>query len=227
MSVLGRRWAAVPALPPSLLVHPQKARALQVEARSGSQQGRIKLRLPAWQPWSQSLGDHSHQVLIKSPRSRQGPVPQHFAFLPCCLSPVTHSQPCEAQMKASSGLGFGHWQERAPYRSGSPPLSVVISFCLLDRKCVMEWEEPHDSTLYCLQTDGNHLLATGSSYYGVVRLWDRRQRACLHVSAPHTSPPRCHDSFLRGCIWEWGCLEKVGEGGVCMGPGPLHWAWDP
>nr|XP_031538570.1 F-box/WD repeat-containing protein 4 isoform X2 [Vicugna pacos] len=49
------------------------------------------------------------------------------------------------------------------------------------RKCVMEWEEPHDSTLYCLQTDGNHLLATGSSYYGVVRLWDRRQRACLHT----------------------------------------------
>lgn len=48
----------------------------------------------------------------------------------------------------------------------------------------MEWEEPHDSTLYCLQTDGNHLLATGSSYYGVVRLWDRRQRACLHVSVP-------------------------------------------
>lgn len=91
----------------------------------------------------------------------------------------------------------------------------------------MEWEEPHDSTLYCLQTDGNHLLATGSSYYGVVRLWDRRQRACLHVSTPYTSPPRCHDSFLRGYIWEWGCLEKVGAGGVCMGPGPLHWALDP
>lgn len=48
----------------------------------------------------------------------------------------------------------------------------------------MEWEEPHDSTFYCLQTDGNHLLATGSSYYGLVRLWDRRQRACLHVSVP-------------------------------------------
>lgn len=63
------------------------------------------------------------------------------------------------------------------------------------RKCVMEWEEPHDSTLYCLQTDGNHLLATGSSYYGVVRLWDRRQRACLHAfpltSAPLSSPVYC------------------------------------
>ncbi|XP_023496402.2 F-box/WD repeat-containing protein 4 isoform X2 [Equus przewalskii] len=65
----------------------------------------------------------------------------------------------------------------------------------LNRKCVMEWEEPHDSTLYCLQTDGNHLLATGSSYYGVVRLWDRRQRACLHAfpltSTPLSSPVYC------------------------------------
>ncbi|XP_077933328.1 F-box/WD repeat-containing protein 4 isoform X5 [Halichoerus grypus] len=62
------------------------------------------------------------------------------------------------------------------------------------RKCVMEWEEPHDSTLYCLQTDGNHLLATGSSYYGVVRLWDRRQRACLHprvLPALHHQAPLC------------------------------------
>lgn len=63
------------------------------------------------------------------------------------------------------------------------------------RKCVMEWEEPHDSTFYCLQTDGNHLLATGSSYYGLVRLWDRRQRACLHAfpltSTPLSSPVYC------------------------------------
>ncbi|XP_025736199.2 F-box/WD repeat-containing protein 4 isoform X2 [Callorhinus ursinus] len=62
------------------------------------------------------------------------------------------------------------------------------------RKCVMEWEEPHDSTLYCLQTDGNHLLATGSSYYGVVRLWDRRQRACLH---PCVLPALHHQASLR------------------------------
>lgn len=75
----------------------------------------------------------------------------------------------------------------------------------------MEWEEPHDSTLYCLQTDGNHLLATGSSYYGVVRLWDRRQRACLHVSIPPTSrtPPGSQASRLwaapeSGCTWSGG-----------------------
>lgn len=50
---------------------------------------------------------------------------------------------------------------------------------LSPRKCVMEWEEPHDSTLYCIQTDGNHMIASGSSYYGVVRLWDKRQTECL------------------------------------------------
>ncbi|XP_038847782.1 F-box/WD repeat-containing protein 4-like [Salvelinus namaycush] len=27
---------------------------------------------------------------------------------------------------------------------------------LSPRKCVMEWEEPHDSALYCIQTYGNH-----------------------------------------------------------------------
>lgn len=46
----------------------------------------------------------------------------------------------------------------------------------------MEWEEPHDSALYCIQTDGNHMIASGSSYYGVVRLWDKRQTECLQVS---------------------------------------------
>ncbi|KAM8852536.1 F-box/WD repeat-containing protein 4 [Synchiropus picturatus] len=50
---------------------------------------------------------------------------------------------------------------------------------LSSQKCVMEWEEPHDSALYCIQTDGNHMVASGSSYYGVVRLWDKRQKKCL------------------------------------------------
>lgn len=78
----------------------------------------------------------------------------------------------------------GRWGVEVEGTLKLPPTPHLL---FLDRKCVMEWEEPHDSTLYCLQTDGNHLLATGSSYYGVVRLWDRRQRACLHVSIPPTS----------------------------------------
>ncbi|XP_069580514.1 F-box/WD repeat-containing protein 4 isoform X1 [Brachyistius frenatus] len=63
---------------------------------------------------------------------------------------------------------------------------------LSPRKCVMEWEEPHDSTLYCIQTDGNHMIASGSSYYGVVRLWDKRQTECLQffqLSSDQVSSP--------------------------------------
>ncbi|XP_059215848.1 F-box/WD repeat-containing protein 4 [Centropristis striata] len=63
------------------------------------------------------------------------------------------------------------------------------------RKCVMAWEEPHDSALYCIQTDGNHMIASGSSYYGVVRLWDKRQTECLQFfqlsSQPLSSPVYC------------------------------------
>ncbi|XDV50371.1 hypothetical protein PO909_019441 [Leuciscus waleckii] len=55
----------------------------------------------------------------------------------------------------------------------------------------MEWEEPHDSALYCIKSDKNHMIASGSSYYGVVRLWDKRQTRCLQMFqlAPTTSSP--------------------------------------
>ncbi|XP_010160076.1 PREDICTED: F-box/WD repeat-containing protein 4, partial [Eurypyga helias] len=62
------------------------------------------------------------------------------------------------------------------------------------RKCVQEWEEPHDSALYCIRSDKNHMIASGSSYYGVVRLWDKRQTRCLqsfHLSSPTSSPVYC------------------------------------
>ncbi|XP_010864775.1 F-box/WD repeat-containing protein 4 isoform X2 [Esox lucius] len=65
---------------------------------------------------------------------------------------------------------------------------------LSPRKCVMEWEEPHDSALYCIQTDGNHMIASGSSYYGVVRTWDKRQTRCLEMfqlSTAVSSPVYC------------------------------------
>lgn len=61
-------------------------------------------------------------------------------------------------------------------------LLILTQFLTVsNRKCVKEWEEPHDCTLYCIQTDGNHMIASGSSYYGVVRFWDKRQSKCLQV----------------------------------------------
>nr|XP_025044782.1 F-box/WD repeat-containing protein 4 [Pelodiscus sinensis] len=60
-----------------------------------------------------------------------------------------------------------------------------------NRKCVLQWEEPHDSALYCLRSDGNHMIASGSAYYGVVRLWDKRQSGCLQVRDAGSSPVYC------------------------------------
>nr|XP_028586334.1 F-box/WD repeat-containing protein 4 isoform X2 [Podarcis muralis] len=62
------------------------------------------------------------------------------------------------------------------------------------RECVKQWEEPHDSALYCIRSNGNHMIASGSSYYGVVRLWDKRQTRCLqsfYLSSPTSSPVYC------------------------------------
>uniref|UniRef100_A0A7M4F5K5 F-box and WD repeat domain containing 4 n=1 Tax=Crocodylus porosus TaxID=8502 RepID=A0A7M4F5K5_CROPO len=72
--------------------------------------------------------------------------------------------------------------------------ACFTTFFLPCRKCVLEWEEPHDSALYCVRSDGNHMLASGSSYYGVVRLWDKRQSRCLQsfsLSSPTSSPVYC------------------------------------
>ncbi|XP_035619107.2 F-box/WD repeat-containing protein 4-like [Oncorhynchus keta] len=70
---------------------------------------------------------------------------------------------------------------------------------LSPRKCVMEWEEPHDSALYCIQTDGNHMIASGSSYDGVIRMWDKWQTRCvemLQLSSAVSSPVWSPDAAL-------------------------------
>ncbi|XP_071947428.1 F-box/WD repeat-containing protein 4-like [Antedon mediterranea] len=47
------------------------------------------------------------------------------------------------------------------------------------RSCVREYEEVDDNALYCLQSNGGYLIATGSNRFGVVRLWDKRMTECL------------------------------------------------
>lgn len=41
-------------------------------------------------------------------------------------------------------------------------------------KCVCAWEDPHDSAVYCVASDHNVTVLSGTNRYGVVRLWDRR-----------------------------------------------------
>ena len=47
---------------------------------------------------------------------------------------------------------------------------------------VMKWEEPFDSAIYCLKSDGGHCLLTGTARHGMVRLWDKRRYNHVQVS---------------------------------------------
>lgn len=115
-----------------------------------------------------------------------GHTDQHQVSLPCWhLGPVQGSP----QLSLCSAWGFvcslvSSFRQMGPqFQSGCwvVEAQLLSVLCCLCRKCVREWEEPHDSALYCIRTDGNHMIASGSSYYGVVRLWDKRQTQCLQV----------------------------------------------
>lgn len=40
--------------------------------------------------------------------------------------------------------------------------------------CVQQWEEPFDSALYCIDTDGENTMIVGTAHNAMVRLWDKR-----------------------------------------------------
>lgn len=40
--------------------------------------------------------------------------------------------------------------------------------------CVRAWEDPHDSCVYCVASDHNVTVLSGTNRYGLVRLWDKR-----------------------------------------------------
>lgn len=42
--------------------------------------------------------------------------------------------------------------------------------------CVLKWEDPHDSVVYCIDSDNKWMVISGTNRYGVVRIWDKRFR---------------------------------------------------
>lgn len=102
--------------------------------------------------------------------------------LPCSPSEAPGLCSCSAWgLTCSLVSSFRHVGPRFPSRHWVEEAQPLSAWCYPRRKCVREWEEPHDSALYCIRSDGNHMIASGSSYYGVVRLWDKRQTRCLQV----------------------------------------------
>ena len=112
--------------------------------------------------------------------------------------------PIKLVLKECGGLASFSQPEWLPKASGEAGVEAEgtprhpLHHLLLDRKCVMEWEEPHDSTLYCLQTDGNHLLATGSSEDSQV------------PSLGQEAGLRDARARYPGLHWEWVCLGRAG-----------------
>jgi len=57
-------------------------------------------------------------------------------------------------------------------------------------QCVSAWEEPFDSALYCVRSDGCHAFLVGTSRHSLVRLWDKRHRrpVQMYYTARANSP---------------------------------------
>ncbi|EDO32332.1 predicted protein [Nematostella vectensis] len=54
--------------------------------------------------------------------------------------------------------------------------AFVIMCSIVSNACVVSWDDPHDSTVYCLDSDNKWMVVSGTSRYGVVRVWDKRVR---------------------------------------------------
>ncbi|XP_068745797.1 F-box/WD repeat-containing protein 4-like isoform X2 [Montipora capricornis] len=50
-----------------------------------------------------------------------------------------------------------------------------------DSSCVLKWDDPHDSVVYCVDSDSKWMVISGTYRYGVVRIWDKRFRKCVRV----------------------------------------------
>lgn len=75
-----------------------------------------------------------------------------------------------------NGAGVLHVQPESPSEVLSCGYDTFVR--LWDLRCpahsVRAWEDPHDSTVYCVASDHHVTIASGTNRYGVVRLWDKR-----------------------------------------------------
>lgn len=69
--------------------------------------------------------------------------------------------------------------------------------------CVRKWEDPHDSVVYCIDSDNKWMVISGTNRYGVVRIWDKRFRKCLQMyyAGRNSSSPVYSLSFNRTSLY--------------------------
>ncbi|XP_022098257.1 F-box/WD repeat-containing protein 4-like isoform X2 [Acanthaster planci] len=80
------------------------------------------------------------------------------------------------------GAGILHMQYESPDTLLSCGYDTAVRMWDLRTSCqspVIELEDPHDYTVYRLQSDGKYLIASGTALWSVVRLWDKRMTKTL------------------------------------------------
>lgn len=48
-------------------------------------------------------------------------------------------------------------------------------------QCIIQWEDPHDSAVYCVASDHHMTVLSGTSRHGLVRLWDKRMNKSIQM----------------------------------------------
>uniref|UniRef100_A0A8C7KZI3 F-box and WD repeat domain containing 4 n=1 Tax=Oncorhynchus kisutch TaxID=8019 RepID=A0A8C7KZI3_ONCKI len=129
--------------------------------------------------------DRTARIWTLSSNCPRGTIPMNdkvWSVLLCCLG-------SESQREA----GVVDIVYESPFQQLTCGYEAYIrswDLRLSPRKCVMEWEEPHDSALYCIQTDGNKYDCQWL-HDGVMRMWDKCQTRCvemLQLSSTVSSP---------------------------------------
>ncbi|XP_071792667.1 F-box/WD repeat-containing protein 4-like [Asterias amurensis] len=80
------------------------------------------------------------------------------------------------------GAGILHMQYESPDTLLSAGYDTIVRMWDLRTNCILpviELEDPHDYTVYCIQSDGKYLIASGTALWGVARLWDKRMNKTL------------------------------------------------
>ncbi|XP_046348031.1 F-box/WD repeat-containing protein 4-like [Haliotis rufescens] len=117
-----------------------------------------------------SLAVSSHGSLVASGSSGCGGVP-----------PVTiwdlHSGEVVSQLGSDHKRGAGVLDMK--FESPYTLLTCGHDTCLRlwdlrTHTCVSTWVEPFDSALYCLATDNDNAIMTGTARHGMTRRWDKR-----------------------------------------------------
>ena len=91
---------------------------------------------------------------------------------------------------------------------------------------VIKWEDPFDSAVYCLQTDGQAAMLTGTARHGLVRLWDKRQQEHVQVSflSSRGGRPRYQQGRYTLAAVEEGDLDSSRDGRPGQQQGRETWA---